>query len=242
MKNEYDNEDFFQEYAQMSRSREGLSGAGEWHQLKPMFPPLKGLRVLDLGCGYGWHCKFASEQGAAEVLGIDLSEKMIQEAKQRNQDPRITYRVCGLESYDYPSQAWDVVVSNLTLHYIADLDAIFRSVNLSLILGGSFFFIIELSVFTAGVGQDWVYGEDGKPLYWPVDDYFRPGLRQTHFLGCPVEKQHHTLTQILRGLLKAGFSIQDVQEARPADSMLDIPGMADELRRPMMLMVAAEKG
>ena len=42
MRNEYENETFFQQYAQMSRSREGLSAAGEWHQLKPLFPPLEG--------------------------------------------------------------------------------------------------------------------------------------------------------------------------------------------------------
>lgn len=53
---EYDNEKFFEEYAKMSRSREGLSAAGEWHQFKQMFPDLHGKRVLDLGCGYGWHC------------------------------------------------------------------------------------------------------------------------------------------------------------------------------------------
>ena len=52
MLNEYENEAFFQQYAEMSRSREGLSAAGEWHQLKPLFPPLEGKSVLDLGCGY----------------------------------------------------------------------------------------------------------------------------------------------------------------------------------------------
>ena len=65
MKNEYDDEHFFEQYAQMTRSRYGLSGAGEWHQLKEMFPSLKGSRVLDLGCGYGWHCKYAVDQACA---------------------------------------------------------------------------------------------------------------------------------------------------------------------------------
>ena len=41
MLNEYENEAFFQQYAEMARSREGLSAAGEWHQLKPLFPPLR---------------------------------------------------------------------------------------------------------------------------------------------------------------------------------------------------------
>ena len=46
MKIEYDDEKFFGQYAQMFRSREGLSGAGEWHQLKKLFPDVCGEKVL----------------------------------------------------------------------------------------------------------------------------------------------------------------------------------------------------
>lgn len=239
MKNEYDNEQFFNEYAKMARSAQGLKAAGEWRQLKPLFPSLYGKRVLDLGCGYGWHCKFSAENGAMEVLGLDLSQNMIEEAKRRNSDSRITYRVCGIEGYEYPENTWDCVVSNLALHYIEDIGRVFQRVHQTLKSGGVFIFNIEHPVFTAGVGQDWIYGEDGAPLYWPVDRYFMPGKRNTHFLGCEVEKQHHTLTQILMGLLENGFRLEAVEEAQPSEEMLDIPGMADELRRPMMLLVKA---
>ena len=239
MRNEYENETFFQQYAQMSRSREGLSAAGEWHQLKPLFPPLEGKSVLDLGCGYGWHCQFAVEQGARQVLGIDLSRKMIEEARRRNSGAGICYQVCGIEDYAYPENTWDCVISNLALHYIEDLDSIFEKVHRTLKEDGIFLLNIEHPVFTAGVGQDWAYGEDGTPLYWPIDQYFMPGERITHFLGCEVRKQHHTLTQILMGLLRSGFVLEAVEEAEPSQEMLDIPGMRDELRRPMMLLVRA---
>ena len=235
--NHYDDPDFFDRYAQMTRSREGLAGAGEWWQLKPLFPPLKGKRVLDLGCGYGWHCKYAADQGAREVLGLDLSEKMIAQARRRNAHPAITYRAMALEEYDYPEGRWDCVVSNLTLHYIADLEDIYRKVRRTLTPGGVFLFNIEHPVFTAGVGQDWIYDGEGKPLCWPVDDYFLPGERRTHFLGGEVVKQHHTLTQILMGLLDNGFVLEAVEEARPSEEMA--PLMPDELRRPMMLLVRA---
>ena len=79
--NQYDSVAFFQEYAKVKRSRKGLSGTGEWHQLRQMFPPLAGKSVLDLGCGYGWHYKYAVEQGTFEVLGIDASWQMLEEAK-----------------------------------------------------------------------------------------------------------------------------------------------------------------
>ena len=162
--------------------------------------------MLDLGCGYGWHCKYAVEQGAEKVLGIDVSRRMIREAEKRNPDERITYEVLSLEEYDYPEEAWDCVVSNLALHYIPDISAV-----------------------------------SGRPVYWPVDDYFYPGERKTHFLGCEVIKYHHTLTQIINGLLKCGFVIDMLEEARPSGEMMDVPGMKDEMRRPMMLMIRAGK-
>ena len=91
------------------------------------------------------------------------------------------------------------------------------------------------------MGQDWIYDESGRPVYWPVDDYFYPGERKTHFLGCEVIKYHHTLTQIINGLLECGFVIDMLEEARPSGEMMDVPGMKDEMRRPMMLMIRAGK-
>ena len=99
----------------MPRSRDGLKAAGEWRQLQPLFPPLEGKAVLDLGCGYGWHCKYASEQGAASVLGLDLSERMVAEARQRCAAANIAYRVCGVEEYEYPDNAyaWYCIISRI---------------------------------------------------------------------------------------------------------------------------------
>lgn len=241
MENIYDNQTFFDAYAQMSRSRDGLAGAGEWRQFRDLFPDMSGLKVLDLGCGYGWHCKYAAERGAASVLGIDLSEKMIARAREINGDERITYRICGLEEYEYPEEEYDCVVSNLALHYIEDLDTVYQKICRTLKPGGIFLLNIEHPVFTAGVNEDWIYDKDGNPEYWPVDDYYYPGERSTLFLGERVRKYHHTLTQILMGLRNAGFALEAVEEAMPDESMLDIPGMKDEMRRPMMLLVRARK-
>ena len=43
------------------------------------------------------------------------------------------------------------------------------------------------------------------------------------------------------GLLGSGFVLEVVEEAMPSAQMLDIPGMRDELRRPMMLLVRSRK-
>lgn len=241
MYNEYDDEHFFAEYAKMPRSKDGLAAAGEWHQLKPLFPELNGKSVLDLGCGYGWHCKYAEDMGASQVLGIDISHKMIDIAKTRNAGNMISYKICGIEEYDYPENTYDLVVSNLALHYIEDLESVFVKVHKTLKQDGTFLFNIEHPSFTAGVNQDWIYKEDGTPAYWPIDNYSYPGKRQTHFLGCDVIKYHHTLTQILMGLINHGFTLEAVIEAEPPEEMMDLPGFKDEMRRPMMLLVKAVK-
>ena len=59
--NKYDDERFFELYSRMDRSRGGLDAAGEWHELRKLLPDFRGKRVLDLGCGYGWHCQYALE-------------------------------------------------------------------------------------------------------------------------------------------------------------------------------------
>ena len=232
--NQYDNPDFFAAYAQMTRSQYGLDGAGEWHQLEPMFPELAGKAVLDLGCGYGWHCKYAADHGAAQVLGIDRSTRMIEEAQRRNAAATIEYRVCGIHDFDYPEETYDLVISNLVLHYVEDLQAVYRLVHRTLKAGGTFLFNIEHPTFTAGVNQQ--FAADGT---WPVTDYYYPGERTTDFLGHAVKKYHHTLTQILNGLLQTGFVIEAVEEAMPPEHWHD--QMPEEMRRPMMLLVRARK-
>ncbi len=241
MNNLYDDKNFFESYAQMARSKDGLKAAGEWHQLQLLFPPLREKSVLDLGCGYGWHCKYAAGQGAHSVLGLDQSSRMIEEARERNAAFNITYRVCGIDEYEYPENSFDLVVSNLVLHYVADLDPVFKKVFQTLKKDGIFLFNIEHPVFTAGINEDWIYHKDGTPKAWPVDNYFYPGERQTVFLGHHVSKQHHTMTQILMGVLNAGFTLEHIKEAQPPAEMMHIPGMKDEMRRPMMLLIRAKK-
>jgi len=73
----YDNEEFFERYSWLGRSVEGLDGAPEWPALCALLPDLRGLKVLDLGCGFGWFCRWARQKGAAHVLGIDVSERML---------------------------------------------------------------------------------------------------------------------------------------------------------------------
>ena len=239
MENAYDKRKFFEKYSRMERSVKGLEGAGEWHELKKMLPDFRGKRVLDLGCGFGWHCRYAAENGAQSVLGIDISENMLQEARRRTEDPRVEYRKISLEEYEYPENSFDAVISSLALHYVESFEDICRKVYRCLKPGGEFVFSAEHPIFTAYGSQDWYRDEKGNIVHWPVDRYFEEGKREAVFLGETMVKYHRTLTTYLGGLLKNGFQITGVVEPMPPESMMDIPGMGDELRRPMMLLVSA---
>lgn len=103
------------------------------------------------------------------------------------------------------------------------------------------FFAVEHPVFTAYGSQVWFYSDSGEILHFPVDRYYYEGPRQAVFLGEKVTKYHKTLTTYLDGLLQAGFSIERVVEPQPPEEMRDQPGMKDEMRRPMMLIIAARK-
>ncbi|MDQ0875695.1 SAM-dependent methyltransferase [Paenibacillus sp. V4I3] len=70
--NKYDDLGFFEKYSEMPRSIGGLNAAGEWPVLRTMIPALRDKRVLDLGCGFGWHCQYAREQQARSVVGVVL--------------------------------------------------------------------------------------------------------------------------------------------------------------------------
>ena len=89
--------------------------------------------------------------------------------------------------------------------------------------------------------QEWYPGPGGAPLHWPVDRYFTEGRRTARFLGCDVVKYHHTLTTYVQTLLETGFVLKALVEPKPDPRLMDVPGMADELRRPMMLLLSAHK-
>ena len=54
-------------------------------------------------------------------------------------------------------------------------------------------------------------------------------------------KYHRTLTTYLNSLLKNGFILQNFTEPQPPEEMMELAGMKDEMRRPMMLLVSARK-
>ncbi len=239
--NIYDEPEFFAGYSRLGRSVQGLDGAGEWPALRAMLPDISGQGVVDLGCGFGWFCRWAREKGAANVLGLDVSEKMLTRARAETTDPAIRYVRADLERFDLPAASFNLAYSSLVLHYIEDLDRLLTTVHDALIAGGHWVFSVEHPIYTAPSNPGWVTDVAGHKT-WPVDGYLIEGPRDTDWLAKGVIKQHRTIAHYLNALLRHGFAISHVEEWGPdAAQIAARPEWADELRRPPFLLVSARR-
>ena len=239
--NIYDNPAFFEGYAQLPRSVQGLDGAPEWPTLKSMLPDLAGKTVIDLGCGYGWFCRSARELGAAQVTGVDISEKMLARAAELTADPAITYLRRDLEDVKLEDNSLDLVYSSLALHYLPELDTLFRHVQRALKPGGSLVFSMEHPSYTCASRQGWLTDDNGE-RFWGVNQYQQEGQRVSNWLADGVIKYHRTLGTSLNALIHAGLSLREVNEWGPTQAQIDAwPALAEEAERPMLVLIAAVK-
>lgn len=239
--NIYDNPVFFAGYKKLRDEGSGLNDNLEQPALWSLLgDSLKGLAILDLGCGFGGFARRARALGAEAVLGIDLSNNMLSEARKRTNDTHIEYRRSSMEDLTLPEHAFDLVVSSLMLHYVKDYAIAVRKIASYLRPGGRFVFSVEHPMFTARAEQDWIRAEDGTPLYWPVDNYRAEGERRIQWFVEGVVKYHRTVETYVNGLITNGFTLQRLLEPEPAAAR-QTPQSALERRRPPFLLIAATR-
>jgi ubiquinone/menaquinone biosynthesis C-methylase UbiE len=239
--NIYDNDEFFAGYSRLPRSVQGLDGAPEWPVLRALLPDVRGANVLDLGCGFGWFCRWAKEAGAAQVTGMDVSENMLARARAEGGAPVITYVNADLESLTLPPTAFDLVYSSLALHYVEKLDALMGQVHMALKPGGALVVSVEHPMMTAPAHAVWSADADGRKT-WPVSCYLEEGARETDWLTKGVIKQHRTMATYLNMLLGFGFDIGRIVEwGASLEQVAERPDFAPERERPPFLLLSARK-
>jgi SAM-dependent methyltransferase len=242
-RNVYDDPHFLAGYSQMDRFRYGWGGGMEHRAFSALVGSVAGRRVLDLGCGAGHLAFYLAEAGAATVVGIDASERMLAVARSRWAHPHVRYEHLAMEDAEFGSGAFDVVVSSLALHYVRDYAQLVRQIASWLVPGGALVFSTEHPIYTARCSSEgWVVGPDGQRTVWGLDDYTDEGLREHHWFIPGVRRYHRTLSTLLNGVLDAGLSIERVVEPAPdKDWLREHPEHTVERRRPMFLLVRARR-
>jgi SAM-dependent methyltransferase len=172
--------------------------------------PLSGLTILDAGCGSGAHAEWLLENGA-EVIGVDLSPAMVEEA-QRRCSGRGRFFVADLaEPLPLEPQSVDGITCSLVLHYLEDWTVPLRSFAEALRPAG------------------WVVVSLEHPFGPPLSSQ-KGGYFDTEMVSDTWTKANIVVTQwywrrplsaVMEAFANDGFVIERIVEAQPSAEALD---------------------
>ena len=242
--NIFDNETFFEGYKKLREREVNANNLFEIPTLFTLLPELEGRRVLDLGCGSGERCIDYIRRGASGVVGIDISEKMLQKAREDNSHPKITYLNMPMEEISCLEGPFDVVISSLALHYVEDFSGVVKNVGILLRDGGFFLFSQEHPFATChtGNGDRWTRDADGRKIHANIADYCVEGRRETSWFVDGIQKYHRMFSTIVNTLAACGFRILEMAEPHPTEEIVQkYPDYYDLYHRPDFLFVKAVK-
>jgi 2-polyprenyl-3-methyl-5-hydroxy-6-metoxy-1,4-benzoquinol methylase len=144
---------------EMDAERLRVSDAGEFlsgstvafEYLEQQLGDVRGLRVLDYGCGSGWLSTYLAQKGAL-VQGFDISQNLVELGMKRagvnGVAQRVELKKMIAERLEYPDNSFDRIIGISILHHIS-LDEGRRELQRVLKPGGSAFFIEPL-------GESWL--------------------------------------------------------------------------------------
>ena len=95
-----------------------------WHVLaREHLGDLRGLSVLEIGCGRGSFARYLQQEGA-NLVAADFSESAIEIAKRRLTGlSNCKLLVADIQDIPFEAESFDVVVSLATLEHVRDPDA-----------------------------------------------------------------------------------------------------------------------
>ena len=224
--NIYDNEIFFEGYKTLREKANSANNLFEKPALFALLPDLHDKCVLDLGCGYGENCLKYAEMGAGKVIGLDISEKMLEIAKTENSNPKIEYKNMPMEDISLENLLpaggkFDLVVSSLAIHYVEDYAGLVKKIYALLKDGGYFIFSQESPINTCfTTGNRWTVDENGNKLYANLSNYSVDGKRESKWFVEGIEKYHRTFSTVINTLIDNNFKLEKLVEPYPTDEMV----------------------
>jgi malonyl-CoA O-methyltransferase len=156
---------------------------------------VRGLDVLDLGCGTGRHSVWLASRGAT-VTGVDFSEGMLTEARKKPGAEIIQFVLHDLHEPLPFSSEFDLVVSGLVLEHLRDLDGFFREIHRVLKPKGR-------AVISAMHPAMFLRGTQARFTHPATGDLVQPG-------SVP-----HSIAAMVMATVRTGFVLIDVAEYSP---------------------------
>jgi ubiquinone/menaquinone biosynthesis C-methylase UbiE len=201
---------------------------------------VRGLNVLDCGCGEGRFCRMLLDRGAGLAVGVDLCSPLIIAAAGLATG-KDGYLLANVEDMGFfRASAFDLVVSYLNQCDLPDFGVNSREVFRVLKPEGRFI-VANVHPMRSAVGG-WMRAEDGAKLHVILDRYFDEGDRRWKMLGCDFTNFHRTLSTYVRAYRNAGFAVEEIIEPTPEVGDIErFPELDDELRVPNFMIVVLSK-
>ena len=112
------------------------------HTFLKLIADVRDKRILDLACGDGYYCCPLKRSGAAEVVGVDISNRMIDLARNEENDNPLGIRYECMDVLKLPVIGkFDIALGSFLLHYSRtkeELAAMCRNIYANLKDGGRF--------------------------------------------------------------------------------------------------------
>ncbi len=235
----YDDGQFFENYMARRRREESPNERIERPVLLEMIGAVKDAKILDLGCGDARFGVELLQNGCFSYDGVEGSENMVKEAEKVLTGTAGKVHLSSMETWDFQNGQYDLVVSRLALHYLADLKSTFENVHQSLATNGRFIFSVQHPVLTASIKSA---SASGAKSDWIVDDYFNSGERVEPWIGKKVVKYHRTMEEYYQLLKQAGYTIVDIREGTPrVEEFASESEYERRMRIPLFLLFSCEK-
>lgn len=234
----YDDEAVFATYMATRQRPNNPNDTLEQPILHELAGDLAGRRILDLGCGAAGFGRFALAQGAGSYYGVEASRNMVEAARATLAGTPGRVEHVSMETWSYPESAFDLVVSSLALHYVADLEMVFAAVYRTLADGGRLVLSVEHPVITS-CARGW---RTPQRQDWIVDDYFVAGPRMTSWLGGEVIRQHRTVEGYFSTIQAVGLVVEHLRESNPRREWFTDEAEYERRKRiPLFLFLTASK-
>ncbi len=241
--NIYDNQVFFDGYKKLRENPSAANIIVEKPTLFSLCPDLTEKSVLDLGCGYGENCTEFSKMGAKKVVGIDISKKMLDIAKQESTTANVSFFNISMMDLLSLNERFDVIFSSLAVHYIEDFDKLLHAIYSALNENGILVFSQEHPLTTAlKDGNFWSEDDEGNILHYNLANYSELGERKTNWIVNDVIKYHRSFSSIINSIISAGLIIEKVVEPVPNESVMEkYPSYKKYYHKPDFLLIKARK-
>ncbi|MFQ5799905.1 MAG: class I SAM-dependent methyltransferase [Candidatus Zixiibacteriota bacterium] len=213
------------------------------HCLLATIGPVANLDVCDLGCGEGHLARQIADRGG-RVVGIDISERLLELARERTLHPNIRFilddaqRLTTLRDSEF-----DLVVSNLALMDIPDLKATYATVHRILRAGGRFIFSITHPCFQApdtNIDTD----REGNFLARRIMRYAKEGFWRSDYTGGirgKVGAYHRMLSTYINELILTGFVICRIIEPTLPPGQYENPWAQGRMEVPSVLVIESRR-